>query len=251
MAVVLVVDDEIGIRELLSEILSDEGYGVLLAGNASAARAAMNQHPDLVLLDIWMPDNDGISLLKEWSSSGQLTAPVIMMSGHATLDTAVEATKFGAVDFLEKPIALSRLISAVKEALQKSSKEPRIGDSQASARIDALRDTTVYAHPFPASGSSYRSSGSHSADARATAFSDQPPRTSAEDTKALLGQVDFSAPLREARDQFERLYFLNLLKRENNSISRVAAFAGLERTHLYRKLKQLGIEIGKTVRARE
>lgn len=138
MAVVLVVDDEIGIRELLSEILSDEGYGVLLAENASAARAAMNQHPDLVLLDIWMPDNDGISLLKEWSSSGQLTAPVIMMSGHATLDTAVEATKFGAVDFLEKPIALSRLISAVKEALQKSSKEPRIGDSQASARIDAL-----------------------------------------------------------------------------------------------------------------
>ena len=243
MAVVLVVDDEIGIRELLSEILSDEGYGVLLAENASAARAAMNQHPDLVLLDIWMPDNDGISVLKEWSSSGQLTAPVIMMSGHATLDTAVEATKFGAVDFLEKPIALSRLISAVKEALQKSSKEPRIGDSQASARIDA--------HPFPASGSSYRSSGSHSADARVTAISDQPPRTSAEDTKALLGQVDFSAPLREARDQFERLYFLNLLKRENNSISRVAAFAGLERTHLYRKLKQLGIEIGKTVRARE
>ena len=242
MAVVLVVDDEIGIRELLSEILSDEGYGVLLAENASAARAAMNQHPDLVLLDIWMPDNDGISLLKEWSSSGQLTAPVIMMSGHATLDTAVEATKFGAVDFLEKPIALSRLISAVKEALQKSSKEPRIGDSQASARIDALRDTTVYAHPFQASGSSYRSSGSHSADARVTAISD---------TKALLGQVDFSAPLREARDQFERLYFLNLLKRENNSISRVAAFAGLERTHLYRKLKQLGIEIGKTVRARE
>lgn len=251
MAVVLVVDDEIGIRELLSEILSDEGYGVLLAENASAARVAMNQHPDLVLLDIWMPDNDGISLLKEWSSSGQLTAPVIMMSGHATLDTAVEATKFGAVDFLEKPIALSRLISAVKEALQKSSKEPRIGDSQASARIDALRDTTVYAHPFPASGSSYRSSSSHSADARVTAISDQPPRTSAEDTKALLGQVDFSAPLREARDQFERLYFLNLLKRENNSISRVAAFAGLERTHLYRKLKQLGIEIGKTVRARE
>lgn len=251
MAVVLVVDDEIGIRELLSEILSDEGYGVLLAENASAARAAMNQHPDLVLLDIWMPDNDGISLLKEWSSSGQLTAPVIMMSGHATLDTAVEATKFGAVDFLEKPIALSRLISAVKEALQKSSKEPRIGDSQAPARIDGLRDTTIYAHPFSTSGSSYRSSGSHSADARAAAFSDQLPCTSAEDTKALLGQVDFSAPLREARDQFERLYFLNLLKRENNSISRVAAFAGLERTHLYRKLKQLGIEIGKTVRARE
>ena len=90
----MVVDDEIGIRELLSEILSDEGYGVLLAENASAARSAMTQHPDLVLLDIWMPDNDGVSLLKEWNATGQLNVPVIMMSGHATLDTAVEATKF-------------------------------------------------------------------------------------------------------------------------------------------------------------
>ena len=127
MAVILVVDDEIGIRELLSEILSDEGYGVLLAENASAARSAMTQHPDLVLLDIWMPDNDGVSLLKEWNATGQLNVPVIMMSGHATLDTAVEATKFGAVDFLEKPIALSRLISSVKEALAKSPREPKIG----------------------------------------------------------------------------------------------------------------------------
>ena len=80
MAVILVVDDEIGIRELLSEILSDEGYGVLLAENASAARSAMTQHPDLVLLDIWMPDNDGVSLLKEWNATGQLNVPVIMMS---------------------------------------------------------------------------------------------------------------------------------------------------------------------------
>ena len=127
MAVILVVDDEIGIRELLSEILSDEGYGVLLAENASAARSAMTQHPDLVLLDFWMPDNDGVSLLKEWNATGQLNVPVIMMSGHATLDTAVEATKFGAVDFLEKPIALSRLISSVKEALAKSPREPKIG----------------------------------------------------------------------------------------------------------------------------
>ena len=107
MAVILVVDDEIGIRELLSEILSDEGYGVLLAENASAARSAMTQHPDLVLLDIWMPDNDGVSLLKEWNATGQLNVPVIMMSGHATLDTAVEATKFGAVDFLEKPCSIA------------------------------------------------------------------------------------------------------------------------------------------------
>lgn len=95
MAVVLVVDDEIGIRELLSEILSDEGYGVLLAENASAARAAMNQHPDLVLLDIWMPDNDGISLLKEWSSSGQLTAACDHDDRLPLWIQPVDATKFG------------------------------------------------------------------------------------------------------------------------------------------------------------
>ena len=93
----LVVDDEIGIRELLSEILSDEGYDVKLAENAGAARAFRSQlRPDLVLLDIWMPDTDGITLLKEWASTGQLTMPVVMMSGHGTIDTAVEATRIGA-----------------------------------------------------------------------------------------------------------------------------------------------------------
>ncbi len=137
MAVILVVDDEVGIRELLSEILSDEGYSVLLAENAGAARIAINNRPDLVLLDIWMPDNDGVSLLKEWSSTGKLTMPVIMMSGHATLDTAIEATKFGAVDFLEKPIALSRLISSVKAALEKNSVEPKIGTKPCSSASSA------------------------------------------------------------------------------------------------------------------
>ena len=152
MAVILVVDDEIGIRELLSEILSDEGYGVLLAENASAARSAMTQHPDLVLLDIWMPDNDGVSLLKEWNATGQLNVPVIMMSGHATLDTAVEATKFGAVDFLEKPIALSRLISSVKEALAKSPREPKIGTAARPQynRVEPAPIRSVTQAPIPA-----------------------------------------------------------------------------------------------------
>lgn len=124
MAQILVVDDEIGIRELLSEILADEGHTVWLADSATAARVyRARERPDLVLLDIWMPDADGITLLKEWVASGQLTMPVVMMSGHATIETAVEATRIGAMDFLEKPIALQKLLSTVKRALRRE--EPR------------------------------------------------------------------------------------------------------------------------------
>ncbi|MBY0579044.1 MAG: sigma-54 dependent transcriptional regulator [Burkholderiales bacterium] len=116
---ILVVDDEVGIRDLLSEILWDEGYQVTLAENANQARLFRNKNrPDLVLLDIWMPDTDGITLLKEWANSGLLTMPVVMMSGHGTIDTAVEATRIGACDFLEKPIALQKLLSTVGRALQ-------------------------------------------------------------------------------------------------------------------------------------
>ena len=119
MQQILVVDDEVGIRELLSEILSDEGYQVRLAENASEARSHRTRaRPDLVLLDIWMPDTDGITLLREWSSAGLLTMPVIMMSGHGTIDTAVEATRIGAYDFLEKPIALQKLLATVGRALK-------------------------------------------------------------------------------------------------------------------------------------
>ena len=120
MQQILVVDDEVGIRELLSEILRDEGYQVRLAENAGQARAQRAQaRPDLVLLDIWMPDTDGITLLKEWASAGLLTMPVVMMSGHGTIDTAVEATRIGAYDFLEKPIALQKLLATVGRALKR------------------------------------------------------------------------------------------------------------------------------------
>lgn len=119
MSEILVVDDEPGIRDLLREILEDEGYEVRLAANGEQARAArLEKAPDLVLLDIWMPDVDGLSLLKEWAAGGQLTMPVVMMSGHGTIDTAVEATRFGAFDFLEKPIALQKLLSTVQKALK-------------------------------------------------------------------------------------------------------------------------------------
>jgi DNA-binding NtrC family response regulator len=124
---ILVVDDEIGIRELLSEILQDEGYRVALAENASEARAYRQRHqPALVLLDIWMPDTDGVTLLREWGSSAQLTMPVIMMSGHGTIETAVEATRIGAFDFLEKPIGLSKLLTTIARAFKTAAiKEPR------------------------------------------------------------------------------------------------------------------------------
>jgi two-component system nitrogen regulation response regulator NtrX len=116
---ILIVDDEVGIRELLSEILQDEGYQVSVAENAGEARNyRLRTQPALVLLDIWMPDTDGVTLLREWAANGQLTMPVVMMSGHGTIETAVEATKVGAFDFLEKPVGLQKLLSTVTRALK-------------------------------------------------------------------------------------------------------------------------------------
>ena len=139
---ILVVDDEIGIRELLSEILRDEGYQVALAENAGQARSWRRQaRPDLVLLDIWMPDTDGITLLKEWASSGLLTMPVVMMSGHGTIDTAVEATRMGASGYLEKPVPLQKLLSTVGRALRGGAVEPAHDTSarQLGQRTDGRR----------------------------------------------------------------------------------------------------------------
>jgi CheY-like chemotaxis protein len=142
MSKILVVDDEVGIRELLSEILRDEGHDVQLAENAAEARAAREAgRPDMVLLDIWMPDTDGITLLKEWGGNGQLNMPVVMMSGHATIDTAVEATRIGALDFLEKPIGMQKLLAAVKKALERGARHVGGGLSLgAFARPGPLRD---------------------------------------------------------------------------------------------------------------
>jgi two-component system nitrogen regulation response regulator NtrX len=145
---ILVVDDESNIRVLLEEILSEEGYEVVTAADADEARRRRREQEfDLVLLDIWMPDTDGISLLKEWSSNGSLE-PVVMMSGHGTVDTAVEATRLGALDFIEKPVSLTKLLRTVEKALSgRRAREPRrmlvppmlvpVGKSE---RIRALRE---------------------------------------------------------------------------------------------------------------
>lgn len=197
---ILVVDDEVGIRELLSEILFDEGYRVHLAENATQARSFReHRRPDLVLLDIWMPDMDGLTLLKEWVVQEQLTMPVVMMSGHGTIETAMEAMRIGATDFLEKPIALQKLLTAVAKAIQ---------------------------HGVPARTNK--------------AATEQPQEAESKNSVQISLQLDM--PLREAREHFDSLYFNYQMQKEGGNIARIAEKIGIERTHLYRKLKQLGIK---------
>lgn len=218
MANILVVDDELGIRDLLSEILFDEGHQVELAENAAQARAARQRtRPDLVLLDIWMPDTDGVSLLKEWAATGLLNMPVIMMSGHATIDTAVDAVKIGAQAFLEKPITLQKLLKAVEQGLAKELARPLVGSVlQAHAPSSLLSIAAAAGEEL------------------------QPPE--------VEQSFDLDRPLREARDAFEKAYFEFHLSHEGGSMTKVAEKTGLERTHLYRKLKQLGVDLSRSKR---
>ena len=117
---ILIVDDEQDIRESLKDILEDEGHNIFLAENAKVASVIKDKESiELILLDIWMPDCDGITLLKEWATNNKINCPVIMMSGHGTIDTAIEATKIGAYDFLEKPISLQKLLNTINSALKK------------------------------------------------------------------------------------------------------------------------------------
>ena len=224
MATILVVDDELGIRALLSEILADEGHTVEVAEDAAQARACRERmRPDLVLLDIWMPDVDGITLLKEWGSTQLLTMPVIMMSGHGTIDTAVEATKFGAMAFLEKPITLQKLLRAVEQGLAKPAARAVANNggqpSESSLTVEAAMTGGSMASSIP------------------LLLGPQPEQS-----------FDLDRPLREARDAFEKSYFEFHLAQENGSMTRVAEKTGLERTHLYRKLKQLGVDLSRNKR---
>ena len=247
MATILVVDDELGIRALLTEILSDEGHTVEAAEDAAQARALREKlRPDLVLLDIWMPDVDGITLLKEWGSGGQLTMPVIMMSGHGTIDTAVEAMKFGATAFLEKPVTLQKLLRAVEEGLNRQTAEAR----QAGASGSAAKAQSANG---PAAAGQAAAGTGHSGTGSATSSAEQSGDAGAQGGSATgaLGKMqsfDLDRPLREARDAFEKSYFEFHLMQEHGSMTRVAEKTGLERTHLYRKLKQLGVDLSRTKR---
>ncbi len=214
---ILVVDDEIGIRELLSEILFDEGYQVHMAESADEARAYRIGHePDLVLLDIWMPDTDGITLLREWVEQDLLTMPVVMMSGHGTIETAVEATRIGAVDFLEKPIAMQKLLGTITKAIREYEPMPQAPDMQSPKLVMNI------------GGQDAVNIGGQ-----------------ADERPLLQINMSLDMPLREAREHFDSIYFDYHLRKEVGNVSRVADKVGLERTHLYRKLKQLGIKFAK------
>ena len=218
MATILVVDDELGIRDLLFEILNDEGHQVELAENAAQARnARAASRPDLVLLDIWMPDTDGVTLLKEWASTGLLNTPVIMMSGHATIETAVQATRIGALAFLEKPITMQKLLKAVDQGL---ARKPAVPERPILGVVPSQPLSPVMVQAQPA----------------------------ASRLPASVQNFDLSQPLREARDAFEKAYFEFHLAQEGGSMTRVAEKTGLERTHLYRKLKQLGVDLSRSKR---
>jgi DNA-binding NtrC family response regulator len=218
MASILVVDDEMGIRELLNEILTDEGHTVYAAESAIQARTIREQmRPDLVLLDIWMPDTDGITLLKEWSKTGQLTMPVVMMSGHATIDTAVEATRIGALNFLEKPIALQKLLKTVSKALESSPKY-----------VEPVEEKAVQ------SGAPALAPKASSTELISTALEGE--------YISGIAKTYFDLPLREARDLFEKAYFEHQMQIMGGSMTKISEYTGLERTHLYRKLKALGID---------
>jgi DNA-binding NtrC family response regulator len=250
MANILVVDDEMGIRALLQEILTDEGHSVELAENAAQARTLRErQRPDLVLLDIWMPDVDGITLLKEWGTGAQLNMPVIMMSGHGTIDTAVEATKYGAMAFLEKPITLQKLLRAVEQGLSKP-----------APRSAAPASATAGTEPNPPGQSLPRIERTDYAPAVEAAAHYAAPAHAYGHGTGMVSSITMASgpqaeqiflldrPLREARDAFEKAYFEFHLARENGSMTRVAERTGLERTHLYRKLKQLGVDLTRNKR---
>jgi DNA-binding NtrC family response regulator len=225
MTNILVVDDEIGIRELLSEILSDEGYSIATAENAAAARKLLAADAfDLILLDIWMPDTDGVTLLKEWSSKKQLSCPVIMMSGHATIETAVEATKFGALEFLEKPISMKKLLESVQHGLEVRRRKKLFekylpGDERPAPPPPPIQPAPVQLPSFPVPGTDF--------------------------------VIDFNLPLKDVRETTEKAYLTAIMNHENCQMTRVAKRAGLERTHLYRKLKALSMEIPRTDKGKD
>lgn len=196
------MDDEIGVRELVREILEDTGYRVSTASNATEAnRSLKSARPDIVLLDLSLPDLDGLSLIRSWSSSGRLPVPVVVLSGFATIDNAVEATRLGASDFLEKPLSLQRLLAAVHRAISGAALPSTYPKPAARPEL-----TVAAGDPSP----------------------EWPPSV-------------LALPYREARLEFERAYFLNALARDGGRQTEVAARTGLERTHLYRKIKTLGL----------
>ena len=202
---ILIVDDEESICQTLGGILTDEGYEVVTAGSGEEAlRVLEEEQPQLILLDIWLPGMDGIETLKAIKAAHP-QLQVVMMSGHGTIETALEAIRVGAIDFLEKPIALQKLLKTVMTTMQHG--------VPPQAQVQALNE-------------------------------DNPQKNMMGDGMVMV-PLPLDLPLREARDYFDNAYFNYQIQKESGNISRVAENIGIERTHLYRKLKQLGIKPGK------
>lgn len=249
---VLIVDDELGIRTLLSEILEDEGYQVYVAEDAQHAKKQVQERDfDLILLDIWMPDMDGISLLKEWSALRVVNCPIVMMSGHATIETAMEATNsYGAVDFLEKPITMQRLLETCHNSIiqwQQKAKQRAIEHEKFTGCLpnqgwkpnskpvivhaDSITEESRFCDHFIIQDIPFRTGP----DARL-------PIVEVPDLNFTL---NFNSSLRELRDSLERAYFQQVLKFYGGSVTQLAKHSALERTHLYRKLHSLGLDLSK------
>lgn len=259
MKKVLVVDDELGIRNLLSEILEEEGYAVLTAEDAAQAREIVRTDKvDLILLDIWMPDTDGVTLLKEFGANHLLRCPVIMMSGHGTIETAIEATRFGAVDFLEKPIALKKLLEACEKAISEwdyeaCARNTPIGKGrlqiEQELRERRERERLEQERNAPARQGERcvfkldadRPEGPYVVDIDGFDITTEDPLPVL-DIAPLSLKIDFNQPFRDFRDAMERAYLLNVLRKKNGSVIELSRHAHLERTHLYRKLKSLDID---------
>ncbi len=262
MKKVLVVDDELGIRSLLSEILEDDGYAVVTAEDATQCRQVLNrERVDLILLDIWMPDTDGVTLLKELCAQKALYCPVIMMSGHGTIQTAIEATRFGAVDYLEKPIALKKLLETCAAAIKSwdyNSDDPlsevaKNNAAKLTARMNEGNPTPVHrpAHAVTVGGNShchFRISKPYEENPCMIYLDgyditeDPTAALPVFEIKSLNLTIDFNKPYREFRDDMERAYLALTLTQKDGSVIELARQSQLERTHLYRKLRSLGLD---------
>ena len=199
---ILIIDDEVGIRELLYEILKSNSFQPRHAANGQDARGEISKRkPDLILLDIWMPDVDGLTLLREWVEAGKITMPVIVMSGHASIDSAIEATKIGASAFLEKPFSVNKLLALIKECEKKY-----------VLVTQKKNNEEIF------------------------------PENLAEKNQNLEYEIN---SYKTEKKTFETNYFKKLLDHFNGNMTKISEISGMDRTHLYRKLKILGIKFKK------
>ncbi len=261
MKKILVVDDELGIRNLLCEILEEDGYSVITAEDAQECRNAVATNKiDLILLDIWMPDTDGVTLLKELCTKRAINCPVIMMSGHGTIETAMEATRFGACDFLEKPITLTKLLDSCARAIENWNYDaenrlrhlPPIG-----TRYVPTPDEKKEAAPAQTShAEASKLNDEHHVVFKAPDSDDNEPFVIDIDNfnittdeplpvfviKPLNMTIDLNKPFREFSDDMELFYLTNVLTKKNGAVIELSRHSQLERTHLYRKLRNLNID---------